>query len=120
MKAVEKFEAHIADAVKKGAQIGTGSALGGAFFKPTVLTYATMDMVISKEETFKPVVALYRFKTDDEAVKRPTTPNSGSPPISTAATPAASGASPRGSNTASSARRGHNLDRDRPLRRYEG
>jgi succinate-semialdehyde dehydrogenase/glutarate-semialdehyde dehydrogenase len=34
-----------------------------------VLTDATTDMVITKEETFGPVAPLYRFKTDDEAVK---------------------------------------------------
>ena len=72
MKAVEKVEAHIADAVKKGARVVTGgkrSALGGAFFEPTVLTDVTTDMVITKEETFGPVAPLYRFKTDDEVIK---------------------------------------------------
>jgi succinate-semialdehyde dehydrogenase/glutarate-semialdehyde dehydrogenase len=72
MKAVEKVEAHIADAVTKGAKVVTGgkrSALGGTFFEPTVLTDVTTDMVITKEETFGPVAPLYRFKTDDEAIK---------------------------------------------------
>ena len=67
MKAVEKVEAHIADAVKKGAKVVTGgkrSALGGTFFEPTVLTNVTTDMVIAKEETFGPVAPLYRFNTD--------------------------------------------------------
>jgi succinate-semialdehyde dehydrogenase/glutarate-semialdehyde dehydrogenase len=71
MKAVEKVEAHIADAVKKGAKIVAGGhrhALGGSFFEPTVLTNVTTDMVITREETFGPVAPLYRFKTDDEAV----------------------------------------------------
>ena len=66
MKAVEKVEARIADAVNKG---GKRSALGGTFFEPTVLTDVTTDMVITKEETFGPVAPLYRFKTDDEAIK---------------------------------------------------
>src|SRR2546425_5617952 len=55
MKAVEKVESHIADAVKKGAKIVTGgkwAAQGGSFFEPTVLTDVTTDMVITKEETF--------------------------------------------------------------------
>jgi succinate-semialdehyde dehydrogenase/glutarate-semialdehyde dehydrogenase len=43
--------------------------LGGSFFEPTVLTDVTTDMVITKEETFGPVVPLYRFKTDAEAIK---------------------------------------------------
>jgi succinate-semialdehyde dehydrogenase/glutarate-semialdehyde dehydrogenase len=72
MKAVEKVEAHIADTVKKGAKVVTGgkrTAQGGSFFAPTVLTDVTADMVITKEETFGPVAPLYRFKTEDEAVK---------------------------------------------------
>jgi succinate-semialdehyde dehydrogenase/glutarate-semialdehyde dehydrogenase len=72
MKAVEKVEAYIADTVKKGAKEVLGSeraAQGGSFFEPTVLTDVTTDMVITKEETFGPVAPLYRFKTDDEAVK---------------------------------------------------
>jgi len=45
------------------------SALGGTFFEPTVLTDVTTDMVITKEETFGPVAPLYRFKTEDEAIR---------------------------------------------------
>jgi succinate-semialdehyde dehydrogenase/glutarate-semialdehyde dehydrogenase len=43
MKAVEKVEAHIADAVKKGAKVVTGdkhAAQGGSFFEPTVQSRA--------------------------------------------------------------------------------
>src|SRR6516162_654486 len=72
MKAVEKVEAHIADAVKKGAKVvlgGKRAAQGGSFFEPTVLTDVTTDMVITKEETFGPVAPLYRFKTEEDAVK---------------------------------------------------
>jgi succinate-semialdehyde dehydrogenase/glutarate-semialdehyde dehydrogenase len=83
--------------------VGKRAAQGGSFFEPTVLTDVTTDMVITKEETFGPVAPLYRFKTDDEAIRWPTTPNSGLPPISTAATSAASDVSPKGSYTASSA-----------------
>jgi len=72
MKAVEKVEAHIADAVKKGAKVvlgGKRAAQGGSFFEPTVLTDVTTDMIVTKEETFGPVAPLYRFKTDAEAIK---------------------------------------------------
>jgi succinate-semialdehyde dehydrogenase/glutarate-semialdehyde dehydrogenase len=48
---------------------GRRSALGDTFFEPTVLTDVTTDRVITKEETFGPVAPLYRFKTDDEAIK---------------------------------------------------
>jgi succinate-semialdehyde dehydrogenase/glutarate-semialdehyde dehydrogenase len=54
LKAVEKVEAHIAGAVKKGAKVVTGgkrSAQGGSFFEPKVLTDVTTDMVITKAET---------------------------------------------------------------------
>src|SRR6202043_3859162 len=72
MKAVEKVEAHIADALKKGAKVVIGGkrhALGGSFFEPTVLSGVTTDMVITREETFGPVAPLYRFKDENEAVK---------------------------------------------------
>jgi len=72
MKAVEKVESHIADALKKGAHViagGKRSALGGSFFEPTVLTDVTTDMIITREETFGPVAPLYRFKDEKEAVK---------------------------------------------------
>jgi succinate-semialdehyde dehydrogenase/glutarate-semialdehyde dehydrogenase len=72
IKAVEKVEAHIADAVQKGAKVALGGhrhALGGNFFEPTVLTGVTTDMLITREETFGPVAPLYRFKTEQEAIK---------------------------------------------------
>ena len=69
--AAEKVEAHIADAVGKGARVAVGGkrhALGGTFFQPTVLTDVTTDMVVTREETFGPVAPLFRFKTEEEAV----------------------------------------------------
>jgi acyl-CoA reductase-like NAD-dependent aldehyde dehydrogenase len=79
------------------------SALGGTFFAVTVLTDVTTDMVITKEETFGPVAPLYRFKTDDEAVKIAKDTKFGLAAYFYSPTLAASGASPRDSNTASSA-----------------
>ncbi|HET6618455.1 MAG TPA: NADP-dependent succinate-semialdehyde dehydrogenase [Dongiaceae bacterium] len=72
MKAVEKVEEHIADAVKKGAKVVTGGkrhALGHSFFEPTILVNVTTDMIVTREETFGPVAPLFRFKTEEEAVK---------------------------------------------------
>ncbi len=72
MKAVEKVEEHIADAVGKGARIVTGgkrSAKGGTFFEPTVLTGVTTKMKVTYEETFGPVAPLFRFKTEQELIK---------------------------------------------------
>jgi succinate-semialdehyde dehydrogenase/glutarate-semialdehyde dehydrogenase len=70
--AVTKVEEHVADAVKKGAKVMLGGkrhTLGGRFYEPTLLTDVTPDMKISHEETFGPVAPLYRFKTDDDAVR---------------------------------------------------
>jgi succinate-semialdehyde dehydrogenase/glutarate-semialdehyde dehydrogenase len=72
MKAVDKVEQHIADAVKKGAKVVVGGkrhALGGSFFEPTVLANVTTDMVVTREETFGPVAPLFRFKTEAEAIQ---------------------------------------------------
>jgi len=70
--ALAKVEEHIADAVSKGAKIAAGGkrhALGGTFFQPTVLTDITPDMLVAREETFGPVAPLFRFKTEEEAVR---------------------------------------------------
>ena len=72
MKAVEKVEEHITDAVAKGAKVLTGGRRhdkGGQFFQPTVLTNVTTEMKVTHEETFGPVAPLYRFKTEDELLK---------------------------------------------------
>ena len=71
IKAVEKVEAHIADATGKGARLVLGGkrhSLGGTYFEPTVLADVTEDMVVSKEETFGPDAPLFRFKTEDQAI----------------------------------------------------
>ena len=72
MAAVEKVEQHIRDAVGKGAQIAVGGrrhALGGTFFEPTVLTGVTPQMQVARDETFGPVAPLFRFRTEEEAVR---------------------------------------------------
>ncbi|MEM9428186.1 MAG: NAD-dependent succinate-semialdehyde dehydrogenase [Pseudomonadota bacterium] len=70
-QAVEKVEAHIADALAKGAQLLTGgkpSDLGGTFFEPTVLTGVTQDMLVTRDETFGPVAPLFRFEDEADVV----------------------------------------------------
>jgi succinate-semialdehyde dehydrogenase/glutarate-semialdehyde dehydrogenase len=69
--ALEKVEAHIQDALSKGAKVAVGGqrhALGGTFYQPTVLVNVDSSMAVANEETFGPVAPLFRFKTDDEAV----------------------------------------------------
>ncbi|MGN6807124.1 MAG: NAD-dependent succinate-semialdehyde dehydrogenase [Trinickia sp.] len=70
--AVRKVEAHIADALSKGARVATGGkrhALGQTFFEPTVLTGVTAAMQLAKEETFGPVAPLFKFNSDDEVIR---------------------------------------------------
>jgi succinate-semialdehyde dehydrogenase/glutarate-semialdehyde dehydrogenase len=72
MKAVEKVEHHIKDALGKGARIVVGGRRhpkGGTFFEPTVLADVKPSMAVAREETFGPVAPLFRFKTDAEAVE---------------------------------------------------
>jgi succinate-semialdehyde dehydrogenase/glutarate-semialdehyde dehydrogenase len=69
--ALKKVETHVADALQKGAKVLTGGkphALGGTFYEPTVLADASRSMLIADEETFGPVAACFRFKTEQEAI----------------------------------------------------
>jgi succinate-semialdehyde dehydrogenase/glutarate-semialdehyde dehydrogenase len=68
---LKKVEAHVADALAKGAQAITGGkrhALGHTFFEPTVLVNANAGMRLAAEETFGPVAPLFRFKDEAEAI----------------------------------------------------
>ena len=70
--ALAKVERHVADAVARGANVLTGGrrhALGGTFYEPTVLSEATQEMLVAREETFGPVAPLFRFHTDAEAIQ---------------------------------------------------
>src|SRR5690349_446884 len=64
---------HVDDAVAKGAKVLAGGAarpdIGPYFFEPTILDGVTEPMSVCTEETFGPVVSIYRFKTDEEAVE---------------------------------------------------
>jgi succinate-semialdehyde dehydrogenase/glutarate-semialdehyde dehydrogenase len=71
-QAVEKVERHISDAVAKGARVLTGGkrhALGGTFFQPTILADVTTEMLCAREETFGPVAPLFRFHSEEEAIR---------------------------------------------------
>ncbi|MFP4538701.1 MAG: NAD-dependent succinate-semialdehyde dehydrogenase [Dichotomicrobium sp.] len=70
-QALQKVEAHVADAVEKGAKVLTGGkrhTLGRTFYEPTILTDVTSDMRLAGEETFGPVAPLFRFRTEEEAI----------------------------------------------------
>jgi succinate-semialdehyde dehydrogenase/glutarate-semialdehyde dehydrogenase len=70
-KALDKVEAHIADALAKGARVLTGGkrhVLGGTFFQPTVLADVTSDMIVARDETFGPVAPLFRFRDEADVI----------------------------------------------------
>lgn len=71
-KAVAKVDDLINDAVAKGGHVVLGGqhhALGGTFYEPTVITGATPEMRLAREETFGPVAPLFRFDTEADAIR---------------------------------------------------
>lgn len=71
-RALDKAEQQVEDAKKHGGQVVLGGERvkgDGYFFQPTVITGANNKMLISSEETFAPVLALFSFETEDEVVK---------------------------------------------------
>ena len=68
---IDVAEAHIADAVSRGAKLVTGGTRlrgadfdRGTFFAPTVLDGVATDTRVMTQETFGPVVAVHRFAAD--------------------------------------------------------
>jgi succinate-semialdehyde dehydrogenase/glutarate-semialdehyde dehydrogenase len=73
-KQLAAISAHVDDAVAKGATVLAGGRarpdLGPYCYEPTVLAGVTQDMLLCREETFGPVLAVYPVASDDEAVTR--------------------------------------------------
>ncbi|MGW4594413.1 succinic semialdehyde dehydrogenase [Streptomyces sp. NPDC004457] len=71
---LETVRRHVEEAVAKGAKVLAGGVarpdIGPYFFEPTILDGVETSMAVCEEETFGPVVSVYRFKSDDEAVER--------------------------------------------------
>ena len=77
-QAMEKVEAHVADALERGARALTGGERArpeGApddapfsYYRPTVLAECARDARIFSEETFGPVAAVFSFETEAEAI----------------------------------------------------
>ncbi|MEV4501430.1 succinic semialdehyde dehydrogenase [Streptomyces klenkii] len=63
---------HVEDAVAQGAAVLAGGRprpdVGPFFYEPTVLDGVKPSMAVCAEETFGPVVSVYRFRDEDEAV----------------------------------------------------
>ncbi|KAJ8353949.1 hypothetical protein SKAU_G00215160 [Synaphobranchus kaupii] len=69
VRAAEKVEHQIADAVSQGAAVlRGGKRLEGSFMQPTLLTNVSTDMLCTKEETFGPLVPVIKFNTEEEAL----------------------------------------------------
>jgi succinate-semialdehyde dehydrogenase/glutarate-semialdehyde dehydrogenase len=70
--ALQKVEAHVADAIALGAKLLAGgkrlASEVGNFFEPTLLADATPQMLCSREETFGPVAPVFKFQTEAEAI----------------------------------------------------
>ncbi|HEY0417038.1 MAG TPA: NAD-dependent succinate-semialdehyde dehydrogenase [Gaiellaceae bacterium] len=70
-QAVEKVERHVADALDRGGELLVGGeALGGLFYRPTVIVGVTADAAMASEETFGPVAGIARFESEEEAVRQ--------------------------------------------------
>jgi succinate-semialdehyde dehydrogenase/glutarate-semialdehyde dehydrogenase len=76
IRAVDKIARHVDDAVSRGARVVVGGqrvrnvvANGNNYYAPTVLVGATTEMALSCEETFGPVVAVFRFATEAEVIR---------------------------------------------------
>ncbi|MDH6124227.1 succinic semialdehyde dehydrogenase [Kitasatospora sp. GP82] len=69
---LETVTRHVEEAAKAGAIVLTGGRprpdLGPLFYEPTILDGVTPEMAVCAEETFGPVVSIYRFDGEDEAV----------------------------------------------------
>jgi len=70
---VDKARKQVEDAQKRGATVLCSGTVPenkeGYFFPPTILTGMTPEMLISQEESFAPIAALYKFDTEEEAVR---------------------------------------------------
>jgi acyl-CoA reductase-like NAD-dependent aldehyde dehydrogenase len=66
-------EEHVADALEKGATLIAGGQrrpdLGPLFYEPTILTNVHENMKVHAEETFGPVVSVYPFAIEAEAIE---------------------------------------------------
>ncbi|MBA2956027.1 aldehyde dehydrogenase family protein [Nocardioides sp. MAH-18] len=71
---LDTVTAHVDDAVAKGARVLTGGHarpdLGPYFFEPTILEGVSPEMTCFGRETFGPVVSLYRFHDEADAIAR--------------------------------------------------
>lgn len=68
-KAADEVEYRIKDAISKGAQVIIGAERENNIISPTILENITMDMDIVREETFGPVIPLFKFYDLESVIK---------------------------------------------------
>lgn len=68
--ALTTIQKHIDDAVEKGAKLHVGGHLDGQLWNPSVLSEVTSDMLVSDDETFAPLVSIYRAKDYEDALAK--------------------------------------------------
>ncbi|GAL17251.1 aldehyde dehydrogenase B [Vibrio maritimus] len=78
-QAVAKVQAHVSDALEKGAvvQCGEFDSTNKQFVHPFVVTEVTDEMLIAEEETFGPLAPLFRFSSEAEVIERANDTESG-------------------------------------------
>ncbi|UQI48325.1 succinic semialdehyde dehydrogenase [Streptomyces sp. HU2014] len=71
---LETVTRHVEEAVAKGATVLAGGRprpdIGPLFYEPTILEGVEAPMAVCAEETFGPVVSIYRFQDEDEVIER--------------------------------------------------
>jgi acyl-CoA reductase-like NAD-dependent aldehyde dehydrogenase len=71
-KQLSIIESHMQDAVAKGARVLVGGrrnpALKGLYYEPTVVVDVNHGMDLMTKETFGPIVAIQRVKSEEEAI----------------------------------------------------
>jgi len=65
---VEIIQAHIADALARGATAVTGGGTEGTLVQPTILTNVPEDSLAMREETFGPTITVTKVSDVDEAI----------------------------------------------------
>ena len=69
INAIKKIKGFLEDSINKGGKILIGGKIiGKYFFEPTVISNASLEMNFSKEEIFGPIVPLFKFSSDKQAV----------------------------------------------------
>lgn len=74
-EAVDKVHAQVQDAISRGGRVlcgghalREGTFAQGHFYAPTVVTDLPHDALVAREETFGPLIGLWPFDTEEEAI----------------------------------------------------